>query len=182
MKRDKSLKFRFCLAITIVFLLWFFRTGLDADIKVPKTVNLFVREKNQTPIPEFKSSNKLILFIIDFDDFMCLSCIDSFVNFYHSLPFPVIKESAWGILTYDGTKWKDDKPKGIKVIEKKLRGFVRANSIRLPILIDHPHVFSSLAAKGTSIVLLNGDRGFLREYVFPLNEFQKDEIIKTLVE
>ncbi|GAG37071.1 unnamed protein product, partial [marine sediment metagenome] len=69
-----------------------------------------------------------------------------------------------------------------RIAEKKLRGFVAANNIKFPILIDKFHVFNGLAEEGTVVMVFDWNRKMVKRYVFPLNKGQIEEIFKFLTE
>ena len=55
------------------------------------------------------------------------------------------------------------------------QGFISANGIEFPIIIDHNQVFNSFAAEGTALVIINTEEEKIVKYNFPLNraDFQK---------
>jgi hypothetical protein len=127
-------------------------------------------------------NEKLILVIVDWDDFMCANCLESVLKFYHSLPVPFREEAVWGILIYDEMKMSKSPAMNLKIIEKKLRGFSSANGINIPFLIDRYHVFDDIAQEKTSVVVFNEKLVTVKRYSFPLTPNERDEVFQALFE
>lgn len=125
--------------------------------------------------------HKLLLFIIDFKSFMCLSCLDSFLEFYHTLAPSIEQGMIWGILVFDKPAKMQEEDLSTKIIEKKLRGFIKANGIKFPIIIDRFHIFEGLAQEGTAVILFDRQKKAVRKYVFPLRQIQIQEIIESMI-
>lgn len=123
---------------------------------------------------------KMLLFVIDFRDFSCSPCLDSFLGLYHNLSLPFRTIQAWGVLTVslEGGEEKRD----IQIAEKKLRGFVRANRIAFPIVVDKDQVFSGFADTGSCLLLLDDNQKVVLRYDFPLTGGQYEEIFLKLME
>lgn len=115
-----------------------------------------------------ETSKVLLLFIIDFNDFMCMSCLDSFLSFCRSIPSRSLEKNAWGVCVLADIDKKPEKKDSGRIAEKKLRGFIAANSIPFPVIIDHSRVFQSFAADGTAIVIIDVERKRIARYNFPI--------------
>ena len=125
---------------------------------------------------EFTHDKKLLLFIFDFNDFMCMSCLDSFLTFCQSLPSHILEENSWGILTIGSAIRKSGLESSVRIARTKLRGFVTANRIKFPVFIDEHQIFQQFEKKGSSVLLFDGTNNILKEYIFPLNKDQIAEI------
>jgi hypothetical protein len=125
---------------------------------------------------EFTQNKKLLLFVFDFNDFMCMSCLESFLSFCHSLPPHTLEENSWGILTIGSAIRRSELTDSVKIAETKLRGFVMANRIKFPIFIDKHQIFQQFAKKGSSVLLFDKTNNILKEYIFPLSRDQIGEI------
>jgi len=125
----------------------------------------------------FPNHQTELLVIIDFNDFMCFSCLDSFIEFCHSLPLHSKDGKVCGVLVFDDA---DETDISFKIVEKKLRGFISANSIKFPVLIDYLHIFNPLAEEGTAIILFNHQENCIKKYLFPLNNKQKVDVLRAL--
>ena len=127
---------------------------------------------------------KLLLFILDFADFSCITCLDSFLDLYRMLPSRFRTEDAWGILAV-GNREGDGEEAGnrqVLIAEKKLKGFIRANRIAFPILLDRSRIFEEVAEKGSGVLLFDGAGKIFRRYDFPLTGEQFAEIFAALME
>jgi hypothetical protein len=124
---------------------------------------------------EYSRNRKLLLFVFDFNDFMCMNCLESFLTFCQLLPPHILEENAWGILVIGSAKRQSELKDSVKIAKTKLRGFVAANCIKFPIFVDELQVFRHFEKKGTAILLFDGTNNILREYIFPLS---KDQIVE----
>jgi len=64
-----------------------------------------------------------LLLIIDFGDFMCFSCLESFLQFCYSLPHQFQDQYVWGVVIFEGNIGFESEDIAIKIVEKKIRGF-----------------------------------------------------------
>jgi hypothetical protein len=140
-------------------------------------VFLSARSKNlSTHKIEVPQDRKLLLFVLNFNDFMCLNCLESFLTFCHSIPPHILEENAWGILSIESAIKKSGVKDSVKIARTKLRGFVLANRIKFPIFIDEHQVFPQFENKGTVVLLFDGTNNIIKEYIFPLSRTQIGEI------
>ncbi len=132
-------------------------------------------------MPEFPNEgNMLLLFVLDFEDFACLSCLDSFLDLCRSLPSPFQAYRAWGVLILKDRGVEGDR--AVRIAEKKLKGFIRANRISFPILVDRPGIFAAWKERGSGVLLLGGKTKMCQWYDFPLTGEQFEEIFARLTE
>ena len=129
---------------------------------------------------EFTQDKKLLLFILDFNDFMCMNCLRSFLSFCHSIPPHIQEENAWGILTIESASSEVGSMDSVRIAKTKLRGFMKANRIKFPIFVDEHQVFRQSERKGSSVVLFDGTNNILKEYIFPLSKDDSAEILRIL--
>jgi len=129
---------------------------------------------------EFPQNKKLLLIIFDFNDFMCMNCLESFLTFCQLLPPHILEENAWGILTIGSAIKKSGLKNSVKIAKTKLRGFVMANRIKFPIFIDEYQIFQQFEKKGTAVLLFDGTNNILKEYIFPLSKDRIGEIQKIV--
>jgi hypothetical protein len=125
---------------------------------------------------EFAEDKNLLLFVIDFNDFMCMNCLDSFLSLCSSIPPHILEKNAWGILTIESAIRKSGLMDSVRIAKTKLRGFVMANRIKFPIFIDEFQIFRRFERKGSSVLLFDGASNILKEYIFPLSKDQIGEI------
>lgn len=121
---------------------------------------------------------KLLLFILDFQDFSCMTCLDSFLMFYNQLPDRFRTSHSWGILVVK--KPGKEETGHVWIAEKKLRGFIRANHITFPILVDRGRVFGKWAEIGSCVLLFDRVGKMIHRYDFPLTGYQFEEIFEIL--
>ena len=144
------------------------------------SLSLELEAVQKKEIGPFVKRRKLVLMIIDFQSFFCLPCTETFLDFCQSLP-PIIQEEAlWGVIIYKGQKKIEDNKTQTRVVEKKLRGFIQANDIRFPLILDSFHIFHEISEGKTAIILFDQKAKIVRKILFPLNEKQRDEIINFL--
>lgn len=129
---------------------------------------------------ELERQGRMLLFILDFQDFSCLVCLESFLELYRRLPLRVKIRDAWGILLIPPGQEKDEAAVGIA--EKKLRGFVRAHQILFPVLVDRYQVFAEIAERGSGVVLFDEARQRVSRFDFPLESGQFQEILEIFAE
>lgn len=120
----------------------------------------------------------LLLFFLDFKDFSCMACLDSFLELYRLLPIDTKTSKAWGILAVEHSDGEGNRL--FRIAEKKLKGFVRANHITFPILVDRFRVFEELVEDGSGVFLFDGTAKTVRRYDFPLSGEQFEEIFLNL--
>ncbi len=125
-----------------------------------------------------KDDRQLLLFILDFRDFSCMACLDSFLGLYRILPFSFKTSKTWGILVVKNSEGEENRL--FKIAEKKLKGFVQANHITFPILVDRARIFGEWAEKGSCVLLIDGAKKILCRYDFPLTGYQFEEIFEIL--
>ena len=119
--------------------------------------------------------------IKDFDDFMCMSCLESFLSFCKSFPVHLLEEKAFGILV-PGWKGNDfDLEVNVQIAQKKLRGFVKANNVKFPIYLDQNKIFCPSVTRGTSVILFDEKARTIRVYSFPIKRADVQEIHEILI-
>jgi len=129
-------------------------------------------------IDEDVFDKKLLLFILDFQDFSCMTCLDSFLGLYRQLPYRFKTSNAWGILVVRKSEKQDNRQ--FWIAEKKLRGFIQANQITFPVLMDRSRFFGGSGKEGSSVLLFDGIRNSVDRYDFPLTGYQFEEIFEIL--
>lgn len=109
----------------------------------------------------------LVLIFIDFRDFMCPACLDSLVDLSRTLPQHILETRAMGIVQLDGHPVLS--PRRIKIAQKKIKGFVHANRILFPVLLDaYSSAQPSCGAK-TQVWVLSGASRKLVRFELPLS-------------
>jgi len=126
---------------------------------------------------EWPKPRQHLVFLIDFRDFACMTCLDSFLDFYLRIPPRLQTEDSMGILILNPER-RDKTSSDIARV--KLRGFVESNNIAFPVQVDQFHVFGEFAKEGTSVVLFDYDREIIKKFQFPLRQQDLDEILGYL--
>lgn len=130
---------------------------------------------------QYPENKKLLLLIIDFDDFMCMNCLESFLSFCHSIPSHILNEIAWGILVLNHD-YKETRAKTtVKIAQAKLRGFRSAHRIPFPILIDTNHMFHYLTREGSSLIVMDNQARSISRLAFPLKNEEFERIRMLLL-
>jgi len=160
---------------------WFFLKGFRKYVLLLILIAVCQMEAVSVPgTPKWDENRPLCLIIMDFDDFFCFSCQDSFLRFIRYVPAQIRRESFWGILAYESQKTGTERALAKQIIEKKLRGFKKANHIDFPILIDHGSNFIPLSKEGSGLFLFSRKTRVLEHYIFPLSQNQMDEVLTML--
>lgn len=121
------------------------------------------------------ASETKMIFFIDFDDFMCFSCLESFLRFCNELPASFRKNHCLGILVPSSRK---NPPENLSIIKKKLRGFTQANRIDFPIIIDRSRIFSQAVEKSSCLWVLKLNERKWQVHHFPLPVRTAEKILK----
>lgn len=131
-----------------------------------------VDDSAETAQPE-----KLILFVINFDFFLCSPCLNPFFDFYRLLPSPFRENKVWGIIVFSETGIKENMAAKRRIADKKLRAFLRANDITCPVVIDYSGDFERFSKKKTNILLFDPANKFFKKFELPLSQEQKREVL-----
>lgn len=115
-----------------------------------------------------------MVFVIDFDDFMCFSCLESFLQFCQSLPADFRARRCIGILTVPAGR--EHAPALIQIMRKKLRGFIKGNDIDFPVVVDQQSCFSELRQQASCVMVIQADKLSLNVHSFPLSAQTAAEI------
>lgn len=108
-----------------------------------------------------------MVFVIDFDDFMCFSCLESFLQFCQSLPPEFRARHCIGVLTLPAGR--ESAPAMIQIMRKKLRGFIKGNNIDFPVVVDQQHYFAELSRYGSCLLVLWAHELSMDVHPFPLS-------------
>lgn len=120
----------------------------------------------------FSQQGKLILVPIDYSNFFCSLCLDSFLSFSKELSVKSWQGSIIWIIVFS----QEENPEKIKILEKKLRGLFKTHNINFPILVDRSGVFNKLEEE-RKIILIDTSNKIIKGYKFPLSPKEKREIL-----
>lgn len=171
------------LVLSVIFITGFLLQSimsLEADFHAKSMKSSDKIERTLTGSQEEFKKQSFLIYIIDFNDFMCMSCLNSFLEFYHILPPPFQSDRSVGILVDDHQYHQKNRSTSQKIMKKKLSGFIKANRIGFPIYIDSSESFKSLTAKGTKVIVFSGGLDSSKTYTFPLSSQEREEIFETL--
>jgi len=124
-------------------------------------------------------SEKRLILIIDFAFFSCSLCTQSLTDFNNIINAFKLEDSLIGVMVYRETDDEVNAERRIKIIETKLRGFIKGNDIRYPIFLDKKGIFKSLSQDEASLILLDIEKKTVKKYTFPLTKGQIDDIFFT---
>jgi len=131
-------------------------------------------------LPTSHYQNKMLIFIIDFRSFMCQACLNSFLEFHQLISPWLTMVTVWGVLVVNPQSNPEDEEMAIGIAVKKAQGFLTANALQFPLIVDRFHIFNPIAGKGTSVIFCNADNKIIKKYVFPLAPSQLKEIINYI--
>lgn len=92
--------------------------------------------QNKQSFQNLPSAGPLLLIIIDFNDFFCPFCLNYlsfFCDLIHSKGF---ENHTVGILTFKNEGDRENVEGEMKIMEKRLRGFIIGNNIQFPVILD----------------------------------------------
>jgi hypothetical protein len=157
-----------------IFCLWSESAGLFTGCSSPGP--------DDAARPSASSRNRTICWVLfDFDSLFCSPCLAPLLEFCRSLPAPIQEEKVRGILVYGARPDRDQDGRYAQIIQKKLRGFVKANSLQFPIVLDGLHVFNSLVKSSVRALLFDDDQQTIKAYGFPLKPGERGEIMQLLL-
>lgn len=135
---------------------------------------------NKELFPQKQSENviseKRFVLIIDLAFFNCSLCIQSLTDFNNIINAFMLEDSLIGVMVYREKNNEVDAERRIKIAEQQLRGFIKGNDIRYPIILDKKGIFKSLSQDEASLILFDIQRKAVKKYTFPLKRGQIDEI------
>ncbi len=110
----------------------------------------------------------LLLLVIDFSDFNCPLCLDSLLNFCRMLPPSYSEVMIWGIVVNNKGLGNDQDSSAIQIMDKKIRGFIEANDISFPLILDRNCVFNQLSHQGSTVMVIDLKKQIVSHFDFPL--------------
>ena len=133
------------------------------------------------PLPAsatLETNGPFILIFLDFRDFMCPSCLDSLLSVCRALPRHLLMTRVMGIIhCYDPDPLS---PRQIKILRKKIKGFVRANRILFPVLLDKNPPRDPSGIVKTQLWVLSGASRELVRFDFPLSSADIDSLCRMI--
>ena len=182
-REEKKLSWAEWLILLVFGLAAFFHLRGSGPVRQGSAAGVMAREGQAFSRPavlESGEQRRLLLFILDFRDFSCMVCLESFLELHRRLPLRVKTEDTWGVLVVPRGREKDGTAVGIA--GKKLEGFVRAHRILFPILVDSSRILGEMAEKGSGLVLFDEGKRTVSRFDFPLKSEQFREILEIFAE
>lgn len=128
-----------------------------------------------------ENSETCILLIIDLTFLNCPLCVQSLASFIAMVQANRLENSVFGILVFDREKKKADLERYLTIIEKRLRGFMIGHDIKFPILLDQNGVFNLVCPQASALLIIfDAQKGRIKDYSFPLNRDELNEISRLL--
>jgi len=117
-----------------------------------------------------------LIFLIDVNDLMCISCLESLLEFCDSLPDETLKERSFGIMMVG----KKETEKSFRIVQKKLNCFVKTNQIKFPVHLDRSSGNCGFEINGSAVICIDFKNNVIRKFKFPLSRFQKTQIFSVI--
>jgi len=122
------------------------------------------------------SKGVIIIVTLNFTDLNCHLCYESFLSICDSLKKSNMINNTWGILLCDQKKRNaEQKAMYRQIIERKLRGFTKANSISFPFVIDYNGEF--IRNNDSAINILGMGMKEIKTWELPLQQKKIREIM-----
>lgn len=128
----------------------------------------FALSSDQQASKNLFETEKSLLILIDSSSFFCPLCLESFIGFCEILQSKGWVSSTFGVLIYNESDNEKDTKNYVKMLEKQLRGFLSANNIQFPIILDKFQVFDDLNIPGAVVILFDKSRKMVKRYKLPL--------------
>jgi hypothetical protein len=133
-------------------------------------------------LPTASLDGKFCLLMMDAESLLCTPCLEPLLRFCRALPDVVQEERVQGIVVFGGSRRDSGDNIHVRILKKKMAGFIQANSLKFSVYFDEYQVFKGLAPKGISAILFNQDRLSIKKYIFPLDPGQLDELLSLLLD
>jgi len=133
----------------------------------------FSAQGNYQPQPV----ERFILVVINSNLLYCPLCEKMMNDFCRKLGSEGLEDLTMGIFVPNDDHLTSQDKKGLAIIEKQLRGYIKGNNIRFPILVDTDRIFAEICSKDADVLLFDGLRHRLRMFKLPLTQDQWQEII-----
>ena len=127
-------------------------------------------------------SRPLILLFIDFNDFMCPACLDAFLSLCRLIPQPYLQQNVWGLVVLPSFDQIQARPMTVKIMEKKIRGFRKANRIEFPLVLDKARLFKGMARTGSCVIVFDAPNLSIIRIPLPLSHESLAGILSLFIE
>jgi len=119
-----------------------------------------------------------LIFFIEMQDFLCLTCLDSFLDLCRKLPPEILQERTLVILSDDSISEEiSEQRKNITL--KKLQALLSSNGFSLCVCMDDSGLFQEIRGKADVIIFEPRSRG-IKSFCFPLNRLEVRKILNSI--
>jgi hypothetical protein len=116
----------------------------------------------------FSLENKKCFLIINTDFLDCPLCKERINNLTEVVNKYNLENYFLGVLVISQEKDLNN-DKNIKIIERKLKGFIKGNEIKFPIIVDRERIFNEFSMDDICLILFDSQRNMIRRYTLPLS-------------
>jgi len=116
----------------------------------------------------FSLENKKCFLIINTDFLDCSLCKEKINNLTEIVNNYNLEDYFLGVLVISQEEDLNN-DKNIKIIERKLEGFIKGNEIKFPIIVDKERIFNKLSVDDICLILFDSQRNIIRRYSLPLS-------------
>jgi hypothetical protein len=125
-----------------------------------------------------RQSPCLAIFFIEMEDFMCLACLDSFLDLCRNLPPEILRERTLVVLM-DNAISEEISERRTKIVLKKLQALFSSNSLALSVCMDNSGLFQEIRGKA-DIVIFEPRLRDIKSFCFPLSRQEKKEVLDSM--
>ena len=125
-----------------------------------------------------RQSPGLVIFFIEMQDFMCLTCLDSFLDLCRYLPPEILQERTLVVLSEEPIAEEIyEKRKNITL--KKLQALFNSNGFSLCVCMDDSGLFREIRGEADILVFEPRSRG-IKSFCLPLSRVEAEKILNSL--
>lgn len=126
----------------------------------------------------------IILLLFNFSDLSCPFCLYPLLALCDTLQAHNLDDSVWGVLTYHDGNLKNEMERETynRILQKQLSGFVRANNINFPFILDSSHILREVTKSGSTVIVLNKSKGTVKKWQSPLRSEDIREIYHLITQ
>jgi hypothetical protein len=136
------------------------------------SMGLFPSEQTQG------KSDCLVIFFIDIEDFMCLTCLDSFIDLCRMFPPEILREKTFVVLTDNGDSGESPARRK-KINLKKIQALFRSNGLSPSLCLDNIGLFQEIRGKADLVVFEPRYRE-IKSFCLPLSQLEIREVLSSI--
>ena len=116
----------------------------------------------------FSLENKKCFLIINTDFLDCPLCKEKINNLIEAVNNYNLENYFLGVLVISQEKDLNNDI-NIKIIERKLNGFIKGNEIKFPIIVDRERIFNEFSTDNICLILFDSQKNIIKRYTLPLS-------------